>query len=371
MGDPPELTQKQQELLLRPVDHDPLSFLVSDGFLALADQTKTNLVACPADNLFFINFDKVDNGGFKLATFLDEVNKDGIDVATDANWTTARCYDLPDEQRGRTNRECLNKCLIEACTQGYISIESAAQLAMSEDAERSADLPWTYALLGERYAPYTVGSKQLLRFYATLTPALLSAMQAGGLTAGTLSKEQWQALEQLAFQGRLQLDGKSPDEFGDLGSYILIQEPTELLPDGFPINSVVTLASGQKEVLFAGMKSSDTNQVYGGETTLEDIAQTLAYHQAGKPMDGGFNWDVAWVSRGQSNNLDFKFVYTQHVKSSGSLREIVRGRDRWTVDSLPSDLDAKLKAALIAEKAKLDQTPAPTTTEPTAKPPRS
>jgi len=369
LGDQPDMTPAQQEVLLNPAVHDPLSFLVSDGFLAVADSKKTNLVACPADNLFFINFNKVDNQAFKVASFLDEVKEDGMDVTTQDNWTTARCYDPIDEQRARTDRELLGNCLKEACMQGHISINAASQLAMSEDEERDADLAWTYVLFGDKFAPYHVGDKLLLRFFSQLTSSQIASLQSGGLTAGGLTKPQWEALQRLTFHGRMRFDGHTPDEFGDMGSYVLMHEPTEMLPNGLPDDAMVTMTATKKDILFAGMKD-EVNNVYGGELSLEDIASTLAYHEANKPMEGGFSWDIAWIAPGQSNDLDFHFTFSPTLKSHDSLRETVRGQEKWDLNSLPPDLDAKLKAAIIAAKAKLDQTPAtPEPTTPPSQPP--
>jgi hypothetical protein len=352
-GDPARLTPEQAELLFNPEQHDPLSFLVSDGYLALADQSKSNLVAIPSDNLFNINFEKSENKSFKLRVFLDSVEGQGMSISTDDQWTVASPIDPLDAELARSKRDLLGNCLREAQTHGYISIPTAAELALSEDAERTADLPYTYSLFGQKYSPYGSGGKAILRFYALLSPSQQADLASGNILSGRdLSKDQWDAM--LAnFKGSLYVEGIDSDEYGDSGDYVLMKEPTELLPDGVPIGASVSLKDHQSDLFFAGVSFGSGGNTYSEESTIDYIASMIASKQVGS--EDNFGAGVQWISSGQSHDLDFTFAITDKIRTVASLREIIQGDERWPLDSLPDGVKRLLEPAIAAARAKLDQ----------------
>jgi hypothetical protein len=346
----------QQQLVLNLDEHDPLSFLVSDGFFALADANKGNLVACPCDDLFYINFAKAEDKSFKLPKFLNDLQEDGMTITSDADWTVAAPFDRLDADKARSNRKLLGNCLREAAQQGCISIETAAKLALSEDAYRSADLTWVYGSFGEKYLPYMTRDKGLLRFYRSLSTSQIGDLEAGSnLTVGALSKDQWQLLQDFIYRSnRMDIVGLVDDEYENMGDYILEREVTELLPEGMPGDATISMKSSENDLLFAGINYE--NMPFAEEVTLGQIADYIAAKQAGPNVGDGTT--VQWISSGHSRGLSFEFDFPPRLKSTGSLREVVQGAERLPLDKLPADLKKRLDAAVVAARAKLDKTPA-------------
>ena len=368
MDDAPALADPALSLLTNPEQQDPLSFLVSDGFLALADEVKGNLVACPSDGLFEINFLKSEQQSFKLPVFLDEIKQDGMVLTTYGDWTVASPFDILDADKARSQRELLGPCLREAAKNGTISIESAAKLATSEDAMRSADLTWEYGAFGRQYYPYTTRDKLLLRFYSSLTPAQITFLAGGGqMHAGDLNKEQWDAFHDFVYRSnRMDVVGKVDDEYEDLGNYVLQRELTELLPNGIPGDATISMATGEKDVLYVGTTFGSGNSLFADEAPLDWIAQTIAEDQE----PGEHSETVQWIGPGHAREINFSFALAANLKTTGSLREVTEKPGRWKLDQLPSDLKTKLDAAVAIARAKLEKAPPAPSDQPSAAPPR-
>ena len=368
IGNPPPLGPEVRRLVLRPVAHDPMSFLVSDGFLAVADRSHSNLIAYPSDEMVFVNYSLSDVGGFKLPSFLQGLDDEGMEVSIDKDWAVAEPQDRVSAWKTRTDREAYEKCLQEADSRGYISIPTAAELALTVRSASEPKVPGAMGLLGQRYNPFFGRDIHVLRFYASLSSGQVSYLLGGGkLSAGEMSQEQWSLLQQLAYQGGGQLVVTGPDvsddEYGDLGTYVLVREPTEFMPNGLSPDASVTLTSKNTDLIFADTKSEDGWE-WLSDLSIDQIASTIAADES-KP---GGKSTILWLGPGASHDLTLTFDLTPKRRRVANMREIVRSDTRWTLDKLPPDLKKKLDAAVVKAKAELDKTP-DTTPLPVAQPP--
>ena len=365
--DQPPLTPIQAEMIANPDKHDPLSFLVSDGFLAYADASGKNLVACPKDGLFDMNFQKAQDKSFKLPKFLDAIKQGGMTLTDSDAWTVAQPIDVVDADRGRSDRTLLADCLREAYQNGSISIPTAAKLAISEDPIRSADLTWQYGMFGQKYLPYMTRDKSLLRFYSKLNASQLQTLTSGGvITVRNLAKDQYQELQNFVYRSnRMQIVGLvDDDEYGNIGDYILRREVTERMPDGIPIDATISMKAEERDLVFAGLNYGD--MTFDSEDTLEDIAERMAAKEAGSTAFDGTSVD--WLSGGHSRELNFSFDFGPKFKSTGSLREVVESPERWKMNALPTDLKNRLDMLLVAARRKYQGVQRVPVTPPTVPP---
>jgi hypothetical protein len=367
-GNPPPLSTNVASLLLDAGEHDPLSFIVSDGFFALATSDNKNLVAYPDDEATDANYIPAEDSNFKLPSFLQVMDTDyHMSISVDDGWIVAAPKDRLEAWRSRTNRELLGKCLMEAYKQGYISITSASALALSERSTEDAMLPDSYSLLGLKYAPFIERDKGLLRFYSSLSPDEMTVLQGGGkLASSQLTREQWELMTQVAYRGgpRVEIIADDIKENGEIGGYVLARESTEFMPDGLPTGATVSLKDETTDTLFMATKWMD--DIFQTEYPLQEIGQYIAEKQVKPNSDRG---DVLWISPGRSHDLIFEFNLTATHKRVGKLREVEQGNEKWTLDKLPPDLKAKLDAAIAAARTQLDKTAASPGDQPPPQPP--
>lgn len=354
------LSARQRELILDPAGHDPLSFLVSDGFLCLADVNHSNLAACPTESMAN-NYLEPGTSGFKLASFVRTLRHMGLTVTRSDGWVVATPSDPAEEWRRRMNRELLGQCVQEGDRSGCISIETAGKLAASERADRDSVLPNYYHMFGEKYDPYHGRDRHLLRFYDSLTPSQLSQLASGNsIRFGDLSKEQILCAERLFYskngQGGQGLEwiAEFPHAGGDQGSSLYYREPTEIMPEGLPVDATFTMATENKDVLFAGYRDGEYRVAY--ESSLNSVAYTVAMKQAGRSERDprqeeypGFHRmnEVDWVAPGHSRELLFDFRISPRFRVTAKLREAIQGNEKWTLDSLPPELKKRYDAALL------------------------
>ncbi len=355
------LSPHVRELLFNPDKHEPLSFVVSDSFLALADDSQTNLVASPTE--WTVNMDDPyqEEGPYKLATFLRELAPLGMTVMTEGGWTIAKPADQVEEWKRRTNRPFLGDCLREADSRGCILIDTAAKLALSERADlQSGVMEFASDWFGQKYRPYNDGTKNLLRFYADLSAPQLEQLKSGGkLSLSQLTPDQQAQIHTMVYRPNLDLEAPNID--GENSA--LIHEPTEFLPTGLSSDVTVSMTTQDQDVLFTGMRSDDYD--FSFPTDINGIGFAIAMYRAqtsqqdaGLPNPSGFHGlgRTTWIAPGHSHELFFNFALTSDHGATGSLSEVVCSDQRWTLDTLPQDLKEKLKTAIAAAQTQMEET---------------
>ena len=356
-----QISDKLKTLIINPEKYDPLSFLVSDGLLALADDSKSNLVGVLPDCAVNLNSVQTDDRTFRLATFMRTLTRScNVVTQTAEGWTTIAPEDRVEEWKRRTDRALLGKCLREGNEQGYISISSAADLALSQRADCDLDVAMFWAWTNEKFNPFADRPRHLLQFYASLTPAQISQMQSGGkLAFSSLTKDQWQILQTLAYADDLNLAGSN--WYYNAGYPDARHDRTESLPNGIPSDGSVALKDNAQDILYAQL-SADDFVLSPREISIESIGWYLAQQQAGLMKSNVGNPEgfhnvnkVDWIAPAKSHTFTFSFDFGKNRSGTGTLKESICGTERWTLDKLPADLKQKVDAAAVQAKQQMAQ----------------
>lgn len=357
---PPPLRPEASSLMLDPVRHDPLSFQISDGFFALAEKKEANVVAYVPDEMALTFLSR---RPFTLPLFLQGLSDGRVAVHEEGNWIVAVPDDRLSTWRGRCSREMLGKCLQEGDANGYISVASAARLAISERRTGGSVLPGKFSSFGNRYGTYEDRNLRLLRFYSTLTESQLSALESGqSILSNTLNKEQHAFLEDFVYND-LRFDQVT--NFNGQPGVALWRIATEVLPEGIPSGTTITMADAAGDSLFVGFEVYGYERSY--EIDLDWVARKMAEADA-RPNDPSVG-RVKWLADGKAHNLSFKFAMSTDRHGMARLRESKMAEEKWTMAHLPKDLKDRLDLAVAKAKAELAQEPVKPVDPPVAKPP--
>ena len=353
-----DMTPPVKELLLHPDQRDPLSFYVSDAILYLADSRHKNLVAYPSDYMLRNGLSSESPGAMKLPTFLYDLPRSGIDLDEDQGWLILKPIEPKEEWIRRMNRGLLANCLREANERGFISIEAAAALANSEHGNQDSNFPEFYERFGEKYNPYKNRDRHLLRFYASLSQSQVDRLKSGApLTVSDFSKVQYDRFTDLIYQSRSysRMQFQTQEMMYASGGYELQKEPCEILPEGIPNTTSISMNVSNNDVFLIDRKADTVDAVMVG--TITDIAYAVLQKgpfladQTGVHNAAG----IGWISAGQSRETMFNFDFGKGRTGSESLKEIFFSPDRFTLDTLPGDLKAKLAEAIKIAKQTMSE----------------
>jgi hypothetical protein len=237
------------KILSDPVTRDPLSFEHSELLLALAQQTKRNIVASLSDDLRIPALDEPNPGPLNLDAYL-KYNETvlAIEVAQDDRWIVIKPWSQLGPPILPEDRFAVKKLLQSGLATGYFSLEAMGEHAASASDEWNATsfhlarvlLPRSERILQE-------ASVKALRFYGSLSPTQQRSLRDGQpVDLIALSPSARQALQQVVLSpdgsgrnGGLYING---EYMGGRLETNLNCEPTEFLagpPSGGTIKPTV------------------------------------------------------------------------------------------------------------------------------------
>ncbi len=384
-GDPPPLQDSLREAALHPEEFDPLNFVFADACLDLAESKNLNAVIYPSDMDLTSAFMAAVDGTVKLSSFEQDLSlfKQGT-LSYENGWMTYTPVDRLQAWELRADRSKLGECLRDADEHGFVSIAKAAQLAASERC--TGDMPTVTlveAMYGRNYAPYYQRDKPTLIFYASLDESEKQALgtgseEDGGLPAGSLTKEQYQELENIAYDDKndwfirfFKEDGE-PSLNNDFAFSEASREATEIFGSGLPVSTSVRLEQSQGPTYFVCYKSSNGTE-YCQNQELSGIAYQEAMHElfGDKPHSQyGSTSELLWICTGESRKLTFRFRFDKHYSKSRTLEEAAQtGNERWTLATLPQDLKSQLTELIEQQKKDIQSWSADEPEDQGAKPP--
>jgi hypothetical protein len=225
-------------VLTHPEEHDPLSLVVSDGYLAVAQQQHLNLAACLPDRL-------LDSAYIMLVPGLT-LYPGRVTVADLARWPRFRTpmrlarrggwlvVTPPDPYESRWER--LDRRVLGAITRCVardrrISIEDEASFLARAGARPDETIARLYfSLAAGRETPVFYG--RIARLYGALDARQRRLLFAGRqINFGSLSARQRRLAEQLVYRARsYPLVGTTGASTGTA----LADEPTDVFPHGLP-----------------------------------------------------------------------------------------------------------------------------------------
>ena len=248
-----------REALLNPTDVDPTSLVYGPCLIATAKAHNENLVALAQDQLLPTYF-YVQGTGFNEEYFRanQDSNSDFLARSKDG-WFTVRPKFLAQHLRSQADRAALQAAVRETAQTGAVTLERMSEYALHSPDEGSK-------FLFEKYiagVDAAAGSQVLwndwdyLRFYGSLSPEQRNNPRPQ--SCQSFDSTQLDLLGKVVYaEARLDVmhanSGVVINAAGDLRSspmrqkrlqsmYSRDREPTEMLPDGLPRSTTVTLTT--------------------------------------------------------------------------------------------------------------------------------
>jgi len=353
------------EVLVRPDQHDPLSLVHSEAMLAVAKEKGVNVIANLPDsvaNSSFLNMlGKADD--VTMESFMTQLRSgENTNVVESAGWMTVK-PSRPDEARTkRVNRVALARFINKVRAKETMALDDLAEYAYSSDSPLSTPAALPYIMFS---APSAMGSTggitdwNMLRFYGSL-----SVTQRSNLTAGekmpfsTLTPQQKTLVNKLAYgsSARLNIEtGKPADEAG--GFFAMVgrfmpqmttdfrQEPTELMPNGLPVQGAVTVKVDLTNFGAAMGPDGKPNRMYGS-LGVDEIA--MFRWMRDEPMLAAASGALPKVDKlriGERKVMEFAFWLAEDVTVRHRLQEDTMPKDPVLADfnSLPPAMEALVK----------------------------
>lgn len=256
-------TAEEAKVYADPVARDPLSYEHSELLLALAKESKRNLIASINDSL------QIPGGGGEQAD--KPINLNGylkyneqmgnIEVARDDKWIQIKPFAKQGPPQLPDDRFAARKLILSGLQVGYFTLDALAEFAQSADSQWNAVafylarilMPRTERLLQEM-------DEKALKFYGTLSPVQRRTLTQGGtVPLNNLGSAAKKGLMEFALSGDTDnpasgLFVKGQNTFMSLHND-LSAEPTEYLARGTG-GDVMTSTIKMDDDLLVGTKSS-------------------------------------------------------------------------------------------------------------------
>jgi hypothetical protein len=276
------------ELLLQPEKVDPLSFILSDVLLQLADRKKMDLMAVANDaDLLWMSTVGTKNKGLTVGT-AEKMFGETLKYDDSSGWMTVRPADPYQARLDRLDRHAMGGLFRAIDKEGRLSLDSIASYLLKSRGPNVFVTQMICRLLDPQVVAdfWQKGDEDALRLYATLTPIQRQALRGGQkLAYGSLSPQQQALVRRLTYGSDVNVTSSASFEVepteSDLSDFVGIEglsaEPTELLPRGIPAATQVSLTAGQTMVLYAYDGTEDGPLAFGEE--LESIATQLYFKE--------------------------------------------------------------------------------------------
>lgn len=278
------------ERLLDPVKYEPLSWMATDGFLALARPTKSNLIAWIPDSVFLTTSirqpKRMTPAGFRAV--VSGVNN-GVDIIEKDGWMTVRPKNPIDTREGLEDRVALgqvSKAIV--AKKGLRLLDYAKYVAnVTHDQYDGFGIGYIF-LLDPAAGSVSDGSDwNLLRLYGSLSDQQRSQLRAGQtLPFSGLTPKQRDIVDVLTY-GR-EINNAAYQQSNMYQSMHPSLEPTEYLPNGLPSEGFLSMQTDHKDLLFGYSKSTDGSFVLNRSITPETIAwfEYEKAHPSNNPIRG-------------------------------------------------------------------------------------
>jgi hypothetical protein len=341
-------TKAVQDLLLDPIDHDPLSWAPSEVLLGIGDQKDWNVIARLPD------IDQIAAGSEALGTS-DPANfllqrEDETDVTIKSGWLTLRPKDILTTEKGRTDRTALGQYAKAIQQTGYSTIEAEADFYAGNQPGVDSGVAGDYALLinpdSNPFSEGTYGNNDpnAMRFYGLLGPDLRAQIQQGrSITANQLDDDQREALAHLI------MDPPVPDYSALMDEYtkgvgangmasaplkteyddpspaapVVVAEtysddPTEFLNTAPPNDSIITataVTGHAMKMRYEMAMDAQVSDTYQMEEWVDPVIAVGGGYFDGSKSDAAYAWgdkrDIHLVIK-LSDTFSIRTLFTEH-----------------------------------------------------------
>ncbi|MBS1723152.1 MAG: hypothetical protein JSS66_09405 [Armatimonadetes bacterium] len=257
MGGRKKPSEELVAALLHPETRDPLSFDVAEGILAVAAAKKWNVAACLPDNAVSIEGQMMGKDQNLASVFSQLKTNEALTVSDAGGWLEIRPSDPSASRRNRLDRAALGVFLRSAHSKVIPSLDDIATYASN-----NPPLTRTPAALGHVVVlcssiimtVFDPSQWEVLRLYSTLNASQRASLKGGSaLLFSSLTPLGKASVNQMVYGAgcRFQVGAAPPQRpigflmfasnAGNGSIDDFRQEPTELIPNGLPMQGTVTL----------------------------------------------------------------------------------------------------------------------------------
>ena len=355
--------------LVHPDRSDPLSFAVSELYLALARDHGKNLVASLTDSLLIPLGTRAQQPIAPSQLLQIARNELSQNVEEDQSWMTVMPKFPAYERSIRIDREQLANLLTSIQKEGRMSLDALSRYALSRNLPApnpALDGRYLNALFPNAFGEFNqaVGNWRMHQLYATLDAGQRKRLADGGaINLGALTPQQFRIVDSLVFddmggpylnrapapnpgganraqsetQMRFAAQGGQTFSFGN-GSSKLSDERTEFLAGGLPGAGTLTLTVNNQEAALAMRQDGSaeprffTPESYGAYQT---IGANLVINGGNGPAPQVPQYDTFRPAIQQT--LDFHFQLTSQASIDRQLRDawFVQGSTPGGYEMLP------------------------------------
>lgn len=351
-------SQAVLQFLQSPEMNDPLSVGFGDILLGYAQNEGLNVAAYAPDRTMYWSLVQARTEPVRADVFfaaLDVLRS--VDVAIDEKWVTIAPVMPLETSRSRTPRNVLGDFVRNVARAGYVSIDSAARLAMQYE-DRQLELARNYtSVLHGTQSNALFGDVDLLRFYGSLSPELKNPAPGKRiLPLSDFNSYQQGMLQRLVYRGGYLQDRKNTgeQEAWEEALWSIANEPTETFPDGLPGETQVSLEFyGMGDYLVKQGSPSGGGFEHGN--TLGGIAWHYAQMQRTDLYPYMAQQGIMQIWPAKMVNLQITIEPSQRWFVSTSLSENRKTGPGMTVEQFIQNLTPELRAVFEEEVRKANE----------------
>jgi len=342
--------------LLQPETFDPQSLAVTEGLNAVAAWKKENLVADVSDDAILPLTRDLGNGVSPQAFLQKTCPSAGISIREKDGWLIAQSRTPVESRFRRMDRSALGQALRGLDGQICLRLKQvcAYAIAQPKPAARADYDGLSMCFInaaGANEALNLLSQADVLRFYASLTPAQQSVVESGRLLAlNTLTPNSLAYLTNEVFQSQAgpvptTPQGQSSFRAGFAFSLVqsLDQERTEYLPQGIP-NAGTLLVKIDQGLAALGVDAEGKKAIY-----TPDMLASRIYQEERTDLTpfGSAPKLAQYLPAGQTQmSLHFEFPQTAAMDRDLTDTWIDRTQQAVAYNALPGDLKSKVDECL-------------------------
>jgi hypothetical protein len=368
------LSAAARNTLLSPATIEPLSVATSDLLLKGAERAGINLIALAPDSVDAAAIVSARTGKTSLERFQQSLRGSGASLEIQDGWIVVKPDDPMAAAEGRVSRPLLEEFLKQVYADQFVSIDSAADLRVACPLGSGFDLAANeVGMLLDNNGTSSLypQSANSLRFYGSLSAQQRDAARNGGLslTFESLSTEQKQMISSVVYDGYTQLEFAGQPGPGDDYNQLYGQDKTDLLPDGIPMSTVITVADKEGDAGYTTVQTG-SGPSYSYPQELEYMSYAIVQMQHPELMPD-YGQHVVGFQLGRQRTVDIKIGLGKYAISDRIQEQRTPKGPPQSVDAFMASLSDEQRKKLQAQidqyiqamsRRTTDAKPAPTTT---------
>ncbi|HJP82843.1 MAG TPA: hypothetical protein VJ835_04990, partial [Fimbriimonadaceae bacterium] len=344
---------------------EPLSTIATDALFELSRIKKFNIVACPTDMMTM-------GGGIfgikepKPASFLAMTFPYQVNVTIDNSWLILKPSEPGYTRASRADRAALGAYLRTAVKEGRLSLENRANYAFrAGEEDQGYTAMFSLAMLGVVDKNFSYGGDwEALKLYGSLSPTQRAAAKnATPIPFRQLRPEQTEILRHMIFDNaysRLSVNWDQQDiaeasngEENQILGGGLEQEATELLPNGFTGQEILTITDSSQPRFFGSPENEGNQNIIWGEQAFDENSLAFELFQQEKPeffpwrnQPGMDRKPPSKYRMGNERRVAFNSKLTRRATLDMQVTDKSYTSEAMALEKLPGDVKKRVDEAL-------------------------